>query len=150
MNRKKLHTLLWVVAIIIVIAVSGVSILYSGRRTPSKTVADYASFIDALQASGVSVKSAGELPKSFFSVNGQAILINNQLVVVYEYPNASFAEAEARLVSPDGQSIGTSKQSWSLPAHFYKSGRLIALYVGLDQNVTKILESILGPQFAGG
>jgi hypothetical protein len=35
------------------------------------------------------------------------------------------------------------------PPHFFKSGRLIVLYVGEESSVLKALEAMLGPQFAG-
>ena len=68
---------------------------------------------------------------------------------VFEYADESATEADAALISPDGGSIGTSMVTWVAAPHFYKIGKLIVLYVGNDSAVIKVLESVLGPQFAG-
>jgi len=38
---------------------------------------------------------------------------------------------------------------WVGPPHFYKVEKLIVLYVGENEDTIGILESVLGPQFAG-
>jgi hypothetical protein len=75
--------------------------------------------------------------------------VNGEDVQVFEYSDQSTTEAEAALISPDGSSIGTSLPFWVAPPHFYKAGRIIVLYVGESKAVTDVLESVLGPQFAG-
>jgi hypothetical protein len=58
-------------------------------------------------------------------------------------------EADAAQVAPDGGSIGTSMVTWVATPHFYKTGRILVLYVGDDQAILDLLEGALGPQFAG-
>jgi hypothetical protein len=113
---------------------------------------DYNSFVDKLRASGAMVEHPA-LPQvvvqDFFSVTGQVFKVNGEEVQVFEYDSKSEAEAEAALVSPDGSSIGTSMPFWIAPPHFYKAGRIIVLYVGVNPKVTEALETVLGVQFAG-
>jgi len=113
---------------------------------------DYDSFVDNLRAAGATVEHE-TLPQvivqDFFSVTGQVFKVNGEEVQLFEYDNQSKAEVEAALVSPDGSSIGTSMPFWAAPPHFYKAGRIIVLYVGENQAVTKALETVLGAQFAG-
>jgi len=52
-------------------------------------------------------------------------------------------------VSPDGSSIGTSMMTWVALPHFYKVIKLIVLYVGESDELIKVLEGVLGSQFAG-
>jgi hypothetical protein len=113
------------------------------------TVTDYASFLDNLSAAGATVEPAGEIIQDFFSVKGKAIKVNGDDVQVFEYRDNTTAETDAQLVSPDGGSIGTSIPFWVAPPHFYKAGRIIVLYVGENEAVTDVLESVLGAQFAG-
>ena len=40
--------------------------------------------------------------------------------------------------------------AWVSTPHFYRSGEIIAVYVGTSQELPSLLESVLGPQFAGG
>lgn len=112
-------------------------------------VNDYISLVDNLRAAGATVDPVGEVTQPFFSAKGLVIKINDGDVQVFEYADAAAAEAEAALVSPDGSSIGTSMVNWVAPPHFYAVDKLIVLYVGESQAVIKVLESVLGAQFAG-
>ena len=116
-----------------------------------KKITDFASLTDNLQAAGATVRPSGELPFPFFSVKAQVIIVNEEHpVMVFEYADEASADAEAALISPDGSSIGTAKPAWGSTPHFYKAGRLIVLYVGDNNNMIELLESLLGSQFAGG
>jgi hypothetical protein len=102
-----------------------------------------------LRGQGVKAERAGEVSQPFFSVKGQGINVNGENVQVFFYESPGVAEAEAKLVSPDGGSVGTNMMSWMAPPHFYRKGELIALYVGREQAVVDALVAVLGPQFAG-
>ena len=118
-------------------------------------VTDYVSLIDNLRAAGATVEPAGEIIQDFFSVRGQAIKVNGEDVQVFEYTDTAAAEAEAALVSADGYSVGPTSEgvvymaSWVATPHFYKTGKLIVLYVGDNTAVINVLEDVLGSQFAG-
>ncbi len=112
-------------------------------------VTDYVSLIDNLRATGATVEPSGKISQPFFFVEGQVISINGVEVQVFEYADIAVADAEANLVSHDGSSIGTSMVNWVATPHFYKTGKLIVLYVGDNMTVISTLETVLGPQFAG-
>ncbi len=112
-------------------------------------VTDYVSLIDNLRAAEATVEPAGDISQPFFSVTGNIIVVNGDDVQVFEYEDAATAEAEATLVSSDSSSVGTSMISWVAPPHFYKTEKLIVLYVGESESVTGALEDVLDPQFAG-
>ncbi len=112
-------------------------------------VTDYVSLFDNLRAAGASVVPAGDISQPFFSVTGNAITVDGENVQVFEYADTEQAEAQAALVSPDGSSIGTTMASWIAPPHFYQAGKIIVLYVGDDTTLINLLESVMGPQFAG-
>jgi hypothetical protein len=124
-----------------------------GQATPAASQGelahDYASVVAKLQAVGGTVEPGDEIEQPFFSVSGRIIKVNGQDVQVFEYPDAASADAEAAAVSPDGSSVGTTMMTWMAAPHFYKSGRVIVLYVGSDVSVIKALLVVLGPQFAG-
>lgn len=127
----------------------------TGRRTPPATtsadasVQDYTSLISHLRAQGVAVTTKETISQPFFSVPGNVIDVKGEEVQVFEYLTMAAAEKEAALVSPTGGSIGTSMVSWMRTPHFYKKGRLIVLYVGVDKSVIALLNNALGTQFAG-
>jgi hypothetical protein len=112
-------------------------------------VVDYVSLVDALRAASASVEPADKITQEFFSPTGQIIKVNGADVQVFEYPDEAAAEAEAAQVAPDGGSIGTTMVMWMDAPHFYKTGKLIVLYVGSDTAITGLLEPVLGQQFAG-
>lgn len=113
------------------------------------SVEDQASLLAALQAAGVNTEMGDPITQPFFSVPGQGIKINGMDLQIFEYENAEAMEKEASQVAPDGGSIGTSMVSWMDKPHFYKTGKIIVLYVGSDQAVIDLLSKVLGPQFAG-
>jgi hypothetical protein len=119
------------------------------QATPHKAEAQLTALITRMRGQGVKAERAGEISQPFFSVKGQEINVNGENVQVFVYANASAAEAEAKLVSPDGGSVGTNMMSWMAPPHFYRKGELIALYIGREQAVMDALVTVLGPQFAG-
>jgi len=139
------------IASIITILLLAISITSCAEKpvSPSVPVTDYASLLNALRAAGANVETKTQLEQPFFSAKGQMITINGNDIQVYEYPDAAAADAEAQLVSPDGSTVGTTKITFVAPPHYYKSGKLIVLYVGQDRDLLDLLEDLLGSQFAG-
>jgi hypothetical protein len=109
--------------------------------------------IRLLARDGAAVTRAETLPTSaypFFSRSAQRIVVNGADVRVFEYPTAARAESDAARVSPNGTPIGQSQISWMDTPSFYRRDRVIVLYVGHAVDISKLLESILGPPFARG
>ena len=77
------------------------------------------------------------------------LTVNGEGVQAFEFASEVEAEAIAGTVSTDGSTVGTSTIFWVAPPHFYKAGRLIVIYVGSDSGVIKVLQEIMGSQFAG-
>lgn len=115
------------------------------------TVTDYTSLIDAIQSRGVLVQYVDEIAaeSSSFSVPIKVISVGGADVQVYEFQNESDAKASSMMISEDGTEIGTSIIRWIDTPHFYTKGNIIVLYVGQNPEITNLLESFLGKQFAG-
>lgn len=129
-------------------------------ETSSPTVPDVgptpagsaAALIQALERRGATVRHEETMPASsfpFFSVRSQRLLVNGESVHVFEYPNSPDAAADRARVSPNGATVGNAHVDWIAPPQFYSKDRLIVLYVGRRDEVIGLLESILGPPFAG-
>jgi len=121
----------------------------SASAEPSTAVEDQDSLIAALEAQGATVETGEPITQPFFTPEGHVLKVNGADLQVFEYESPEAMESEAGQVAPDGGSIGTSMVSWMDTPHFYKSGRIIVLYVGSDEAILGLLESVLGPQFAG-
>ena len=110
---------------------------------------DYASLLEKLRAKGLKAEQGDEITQPFFSVKGKTIGIDGQSIQVFEYATETDAEAQAKLVDPKGGSVGTTMINWVDDPHFYRSGKLIVLYVGKNSDVTRALEDTIERQFAG-
>jgi exosome complex RNA-binding protein Csl4 len=115
------------------------------------TVTDYASLIAAIESRGILVQHRENIPaeSSTFSVPIEVISVGGSDVQVFEFKDGSEAIASSLTVSEDGTEIGTSIIRWMDTPHFYTKGNLIVLYVGQNPEITNLLESLLGNQFAG-
>jgi hypothetical protein len=122
----------------------------STTEVEAKGVEDQASLISALQGAGATVEVGDPITQPFFTPEGATLKVNGADVQVYEYESAEAMGNEASQVAADGGSIGTSMVNWMDTPHFYKAGRIIALYVGSDAKILGLLDKVIGPQFAGG
>ena len=83
--------------------------------------------------------------------------MNGQDVWIYEYPAPALAEVDASGISADGSTFHTGIGPFGSAAvvdyialpHFYKTGHVIALYVGRDAGILRLLRQVFGPPFAG-
>jgi hypothetical protein len=124
---------------------------HSSTTASSRADTEYLQLAQRLRAKGASAKLTAErVRQPFFSVPGRIININDEGVQVFKFANASAAEKQIKRVAPDGMTIGTSKPSWMAPPHFFRSGKMIVLYVGANESILKVLQASLGSQFAGG
>ena len=138
--------------------------LIGGCTTP---VMDYTNLADSLRKSGATVETEKDVlfplvsaRHPIFSVAARKMTVNSENITVLEYDNEAAAEAEVKIISPDGFNftVPPSEESegfgahvdWIAPPHFYQAGKIIVLYVGENQTIIDLLKSILGPQFAGG
>jgi hypothetical protein len=120
-----------------------------GGCTASSKVMSYSRLVDDLKKAGYSVQAGDEVEQPFFTVKARVIKVSNEDVQVFEYRDEATMQAQASLVSQDGFTIGNAMVDWIAPPHFYKAGRIIALYVGTNATVTGALQGVLGAQFAG-
>jgi hypothetical protein len=107
-------------------------------------------FLGELREQGVAAEQGDSIEQAFFSVIGTNVNINGEGVQVFEYDSAETMESDAVLVDASGSPIGTTMVTWMATPHFYKKGRILVLYVGDNAGTLEVLESVLGPQFAGG
>ncbi len=110
---------------------------------------DYKSLIKKLRAGGLTFKRGEKVSQPFFSVPGRTLIMSGEQVQIFEYKKIETADTEAGRVGSTGSPVGTTMITWIEPPHFYKSGKLIVLYLGENSGVIKALENALGLQFAG-
>jgi hypothetical protein len=118
-------------------------------QSSATTELDQASLIEALRATGAEVELGDSVEQAFFAVLGQILKLDGTDVQVFEYESAQAMEADVAQVSADGDTIGNSMVTWVATPHFFKSGRVLVLFVGDDAAVLELLGGVLGEQFAG-
>jgi hypothetical protein len=117
---------------------------------PTQMATNYASLVDKLKSTGVSVEIGESVSQPFFTPQGQVIKLSGEDIQVFGYMSEEEAIKESMQVSTDGSSVGTTMISWIDTPHFYQTGKIIILYVGNNPEMIEILSEVLGPQFAGG
>ena len=137
------------------IAICGV-VLLLGCGTPGPTAPDVsfsASMLtQALRDGGATVAVGGTEPQDsfpFFSIAPQEQIVNGETVHVFEYSTPAKAASDQAKVTESGTPVGTVQVTWIEPPRFYQKGRIIVLYVGHSDDVSRRLEMILGRPFAG-
>jgi hypothetical protein len=124
-------------------------------------VRDHVSFVDALRAAGYAVAIVGKVQQPFLRVPGTVLQLSGPdlrgpaELQSYNYDERDIgtdglaaARADADQIQPDGQPRG-ARVTWTGPPHFFRSERVLVLYVGDDPAVLRLLTTLLGPQFAG-
>ncbi len=89
-----------------------------------------------------------EMSQPFFSVDAKIIKMYGEEVQTFEYRTIDDAQSDIDEVTPDGQ-FRNVNVIWAGTPHFYRSDRLIILYVGYHVDIIDTLEDLFGPQFAG-
>lgn len=121
----------------------------AGGKESAGTLNSVEDLIAALEAQEISAAKGDRVEQPFFSVS--AVLLNTAEtgIQVFEYADEAAAQADSESVASDGSSVGTSMPFWVDDPHFFRSGKLVVLYLGSDQSLLTALEAVLGPQFAG-
>ena len=121
----------------------------SSESESNESKFDMAALMSRLINQGAVVAVGDGVTQPFFSVPGQTIMVDQESVQVFTHPSPAAAQADADLVDPTGSTVGTTSISWMAPPHFYLKDGLLVLYVGGNGPVMDLLETVLGPQFAG-
>jgi hypothetical protein len=125
----------------------------TGAATASATqtlATDLDSLVEALKPTFPDI-SVGDTPinQPFMSVPGYDVKLNGESLQVYEYPDEAARAKDSAKIGPEGEIPGFHV-GWIDRPHFYKSGRIIVIYLGTDEKTLAALEAVLGEPFAVG
>ena len=102
----------------------------------------------ALRATGNTVQVSGDASRPFLEPKGKIFRLGGGDVEVYEFESKEETDAAAAKIGADG--IVAGEPQWSATPNFYRTEKVIVLYLGDDQSVRDALELAIGPRFAGG
>lgn len=121
-----------------------------GEPNPATPVTSVEGLVAQLVELGFDATYQGqELERSFFLPPAHIVRISDQDVRVFLYDTVDDLKQDATEVSPDGGMLGTTSVHWIAPPHFYARSTFMALYVGDDADIIRVLASIFGAPFAG-
>lgn len=123
----------------------------SQEATPEPSVLDDAvsQLAGALAENGADVRLTGPFTTDPVGGDGVGLCVDGRQVNVYVFPTAAEAEAVASRIDPDDPSnLGTAMVSWVGNPRFWRSDRLLVLYLGDDPGIEAGLTALLGAPFA--
>lgn len=113
----------------------------------------------AFESGGLKVTASAPTTTSAFVSPAQVLTlrVGGSTVQIFRYPTVAEASAAASQVGADGSSLGKTQIDWRSPPHFFKHGRLIAVFLTahlstettFEAQVLGVLRQQMGPQFAG-
>jgi len=109
--------------------------------------------IAALRERGYAIEDTGVVRQPFLRTDGRLYRISGGGLAqpvelqVYGYAEEATAAEDAASIGPDGQPEGAIVD-WVAPPYFYRSWRVLAIYVGDSQAALQVLNDLLGPPFA--
>jgi hypothetical protein len=117
--------------------------------------ADLAWIVSALRRERLPMEPAGREGPEFglFGVAGRFYANPSGQVTIWEFASERAAKEAAASVSSDGHNVRRGNTvvhvDWIATPHWFRSDRVVAIYVGGDAATLAALRRVLGPQFAG-
>jgi hypothetical protein len=94
-----------------------------------------------------------DVPQDFLPTTRKRMIIDDISIDIYLFNDRDRMETEAGKIESHGYGYRNDtmsiKVSWVSYPHFYKKGKLIVQYIGINESIISDLEDILGKQFAG-
>jgi hypothetical protein len=142
--------------------IAAVSFGKSAELDSKEGLSDLRDLVTAIKAQGNLVRVESCLDDTLFPDirDRKTVRIGSEFIQVFVFQYEGTTNGAAASVSPDGFSVtnaylkgieptSIANIGWIDEPHFYKNGRLIAVYIGHDAAMKKLLANTMGPQFAG-
>lgn len=100
--------------------------------------------MNAREAAGAEVEWGDPVEQPFFTSPGRILRVSGADIQILEYDSLQTLDADSTQIVPDGGSVGTSMLSWMATPHFFKSHRMLVLYVGDHPAILDLLNDALG------
>ncbi len=110
---------------------------------PRILTGDAGKLIALFQERGLSVSVGGQTRKTGLSAVGNVVTADRDTFLVFAYPNASSARAEALSLAAR-YAKGTSASNWSDQVHIYAKDSLVIFYLGTKTTLTDTFAKFAG------
>lgn len=102
---------------------------------------------NTLKVMKAQVEVGDEVKRDFFDSEGRAFIVNGESVEVHEFDSKDDVDEAVAKIASDGSIAGAP--AWKSPVHFFRTDRVIVLYLGNNPQTLQALETSTGEQFAG-
>ncbi len=99
------------------------------------TTWDVAVVVEQLEATGATVENAGLIGEPLFPATATLLLVDGEELQVHVFETAAAAA-----------NAGVPLVQWAAPPHFFRTDRVIGLYVGSTDALLERLETVFGPE----
>ncbi|MFA5585732.1 MAG: hypothetical protein WDA02_04205 [Saccharofermentanales bacterium] len=157
MRRARLLLSMGRMILILAVCLSACSTGPSPETDPGTAAAEteevYRILIAGLEARGFKVDEEDVEEDILEGQRRMLILDGGERLWPYLYEDGAEMEKDAAFITSGGLTYDNGSRAlkiqWVSDPHFFKSGNMILLYVGVDQDILHALEEIMGTQFAG-
>lgn len=119
------------------------------QQQQTQQLASYNDFLEKVRVNGYEPALTETIELSVLPFKAYIIKIAGEEMKVFDFVSMEDADNFVSGVSPDGSTVNGAVINWPGTPHFYRSGKVIVQYAGSYAAVLSLLNSIMGPQFAG-
>lgn len=103
-------------------------------------------FIKKVEDKGYKVENLKESSDKNYNLNGKAdkLKINNDEITIFNYPDKESLDKEIEKMSNNSYLADGAKIDTDNPPQIYRSGKLLFIYNGKNQEIIKLLNDIIG------
>ncbi|MCR6515765.1 MAG: hypothetical protein ACRC1T_15170 [Clostridium chrysemydis] len=103
-------------------------------------------FIKKVEDKGYNVENLKESTDKNYNFNGKLdkLKINNEEIIIFEYPDKESLDKEVDKISNNSYLADGGKIDTNNPPQIFRSGKLLFIYNGKNQEITNLLTDILG------
>ena len=121
----------------------------SGAAAAGQSCSPRARVVSELRRQHLLMRLDGPFKYEFFAPVARAYWNPRGEVLLWEFRTSVRAAAAAGRIAADGNTIGGHHVLWKGLPHWFRRGRVIALYLGGDSSLRPALTRVLGRQIAG-
>jgi hypothetical protein len=158
MGKRNNRTIFWIIALLIIYAFGACSrdsgsINNNSRENASTKNIDIEQFQTAMKDKGYKFKIL-DVEQDFLPTTRKRMMMEDKEAIdLYLFSSNKKMESEANNIDNNGFGYHSGSiyinVSWISHPHFYKNGKMIVQYVGINESIISDLRDIFGEQFIG-
>jgi hypothetical protein len=121
-----------------------------GATASAQAASPRARVVAALRQQQLTMRFDGPFQYEFFGPKAGTYWNKSGEALLWQFRTRAKARRAGASIAPNGGTIGHVAVFWLGTPHWFRRGRVIALYLGSDTSTLRAFASVLGRQIAGG